>query len=110
MVLAWPRPVLHRQITRQEPRPGHRERGGAEGGVVIDDVAGRLNDRLPHPVAHQHQVRLLAPDLHILEIPPGLHANHPPPRAVVGRRRHRLPHRRVVAAPVLGHQIGRAHV
>ncbi|KAF7006632.1 hypothetical protein CFC21_021659 [Triticum aestivum] len=58
---------------------------------------------LKYAVADEHQVGLLGPNLHVLEVSPGLDVEHVPRRAVVGRRRQRLPHRREVAAPVLGH-------
>uniref|UniRef100_A0A804QJV1 Uncharacterized protein n=1 Tax=Zea mays TaxID=4577 RepID=A0A804QJV1_MAIZE len=80
-----------------------RSRGGAEGGGVVDHVPAGLDHRPPHAVADEHQVRLLAPDLHVLEVAARLDVDHEPRLAVVGGRRHRLPHRREVAAPVLGH-------
>nr|CAB3458962.1 unnamed protein product [Digitaria exilis] len=45
-----------------------RQRGGAEGGGVVDDVPAGLDDRLPHAVADEHEVRLLGPDLHITNL------------------------------------------
>ncbi|KAB8106844.1 hypothetical protein EE612_041350, partial [Oryza sativa] len=111
LVLARPRRVLHRYVPRQKPPKGLvTERGRAEGCGVVDDVAAGLDDGLPRAVADEHDVGLLAPDLHVLEVPAGLDVYHVPRLAVVRRRRHRLAHRRELPAPVLRHHHVRRHL
>jgi hypothetical protein len=73
----------------------------AKGGGVVDDIAAGLDDRLPHAVADEHDVGLVAPHLHVVELTPCLYVDYPPRLVVVGFHCHRVAHRPKVPTPVL---------
>ncbi|BAS71379.1 Os01g0254350 [Oryza sativa Japonica Group] len=109
LVRRRPRRVPNRHVPCDEPRPRHRKRGAPEGGPAGGHAPAAGDDRLPHPLADDDDVRLLLPHLHVLLVHPSLHVDHVPPPAVARRPRHRLAHRPPPPAPVLRHHHVHAH-